>query len=84
MSVGVGKALTSLTTKLMLLGCRVSDKEAAVELQEPGPEVIGVDRYENAPAIQVARRSYLIVILDGEELHIFLGKKSSDRNEYLY
>jgi phosphoribosylglycinamide formyltransferase 2 len=52
----------------MLLGCGELGKEVAIELQRLGVEVIGVDRYANAPAMQVAHRSHVINMLDANAL----------------
>src|SRR5689334_4930171 len=55
-------------TRVMLLGSGELGKEVAIELQRFGCEVIAVDRYPNAPAIQVAHRSHVINMLDGAAL----------------
>lgn len=52
----------------MLLGSGELGKEVVIELQRLGVEVIAVDRYENAPAMQVAHRSHVISMLDGDAL----------------
>jgi phosphoribosylglycinamide formyltransferase 2 len=52
----------------MLLGSGELGKEVVIELQRLGCEVIAVDRYANAPAMQVAHRSHVISMLDGEAL----------------
>jgi phosphoribosylglycinamide formyltransferase 2 len=52
----------------MLLGSGELGKEVAIELQRLGVEVIAVDRYPNAPAMQVADRSYSLSMLDGAAL----------------
>ncbi|HBO22579.1 MAG TPA: phosphoribosylglycinamide formyltransferase 2 [Providencia sp.] len=64
----LGTALCSSATKVMLLGSGELGKEVAIECQRLGIEVIAVDRYENAPAMHVAHRSYTINMLDGEAL----------------
>ena len=64
----LGTALTPNATKVMMCGCGELGKEVVIELQRLGVEVIAVDRYENAPAMQVAHRSYVINMLDGEAL----------------
>jgi phosphoribosylglycinamide formyltransferase 2 len=51
-----------------MLGCGELGKEVAIELQRFGVEVIAVDRYPNAPAMQVAHRSHVISMLDAEAL----------------
>ena len=52
----------------MMLGSGELGKEVVIELQRFGVEVIAVDSYENAPAMQVADRSYVISMLDGDAL----------------
>ena len=64
----LGTALTPNATKIMMCGCGELGKEVVIELQRLGVEVIAVDRYKNAPAMQVAHRSYVINMLDGEAL----------------
>ena len=53
-------------------------KEVAIELQRYGVEVIALDRYENAPAMQVAHRSYVLSMLDGERLREIIEKEHPD------
>ena len=60
----IGTALSGSATKLMLLGSGELGKEVAIEAQRLGIEVIAVDRYANAPAMQVAHRSHVISMLD--------------------
>ena len=64
----LGTALTPNATKIMMCGCGELGKEVVIELQRLGVEVIAVDRYKNAPAMQVAHRSYVINMLDGAAL----------------
>ena len=52
----------------MLLGSGELGKEVVIELQRLGCEVIALDRYANAPAMQVAHRSHVVSMLDGEAL----------------
>jgi phosphoribosylglycinamide formyltransferase 2 len=52
----------------MLLGSGELGKEVVIELQRFGCEVIAVDRYANAPAMQVAHRSHVVNMLDGSAL----------------
>ncbi|MGI2259021.1 formate-dependent phosphoribosylglycinamide formyltransferase [Shewanella sp. GXUN23E] len=63
-----GTPHTPGATRAMLLGCGELGKEVAIELQRLGVEVIGVDRYPNAPAMQVAHRNHVINMLDGAAL----------------
>ena len=64
----IGTALSGSATRLMLLGSGELGKEVAIEAQRLGIEVIAVDRYANAPAMQVAHRSHVISMLDGDAL----------------
>lgn len=64
----LGTALTSVATKVMMLGSGELGKEVIIELQRLGCEVIAVDRYDNAPGMQVAHRSYAISMLDPQQL----------------
>jgi len=63
-----GTPLTKSAQRLLLLGSGELGKEVAIEAQRLGIEVIAVDRYENAPAMQVAHRSHVIDMTDGELL----------------
>ncbi|HPJ95186.1 MAG TPA: formate-dependent phosphoribosylglycinamide formyltransferase [Deltaproteobacteria bacterium] len=68
MSTTIGTPLTSGALRVLLLGSGELGKEVAIELQRFGVEVIAVDRYANAPAMQVAHRSHVISMLDSEAL----------------
>ena len=64
----LGTPLSPSAVRVMLLGCGELGKEVAIELQRLGCEVIGVDRYANAPAMQVAHRSHVIAMTDAKAL----------------
>lgn len=64
----IGTPLSATATRVLLCGGGELGKEVAIELQRLGVEVIVVDRYENAPAMQVAHRSHVISMLDGAAL----------------
>ena len=64
----IGTPLKEGATRLLLLGSGELGKEVAIEAQRLGVEVIAVDRYPNAPAMQVAHRSHVINMLDRGEL----------------
>ncbi len=64
----LGTPLSETATRIMLLGSGELGKEVAIELQRLGCEVIAVDRYPNAPAMQVAHRAHVIDMLDGQAL----------------
>ncbi len=63
-----GTPLKSSAIKVMLLGAGELGKEVTIEFQRYGVEVIAVDRYDDAPAMQVAHRSHTIPMLDGKAL----------------
>lgn len=64
----LGTPFSSSACKVMLLGSGELGKEVAIELKRLGCEVIALDRYENAPAMQIADRSYVISMLDADAL----------------
>ena len=64
----IGTPLAPSANRVMLLGSGELGKEVAIELQRFGCEVIAVDRYPGAPAMQVAHRSHVINMLDGAAL----------------
>ena len=68
MSTHIGTPLSSSATKVMLLGSGELGKEVAIELQRLGVEVIAVDRYADAPAMQVAHRHHVVNMLDAQAL----------------
>ena len=64
----IGTPLTPVARRALLCGSGELGKEVAIELQRYGVEVIAVDRYANAPAMQVAHRSHVINMLDAKAL----------------
>lgn len=66
--VRIGTPLSPVATRVLLCGSGELGKELVIELQRYGVEVIAVDRYANAPAMQVAHRSHVVTMLDGEAL----------------
>jgi phosphoribosylglycinamide formyltransferase 2 len=78
MSVTLGTALRPSATRLMLLGSGELGKEVAIEAQRLGLEVIAVDRYADAPAMQVAHRSHVIDMLDGAALRALIEAERPD------
>ena len=69
----IGTPLSDGATRLLLLGAGELGKEVALEAQRYGVEVIAVDRYANAPAMQVAHRSHVINMLDGAAIRTSSG-----------
>lgn len=74
----IGTPLTHSATKILLLGSGELGKEVAIEAMRLGAEVVAVDRYENAPAMQIAHRSYAINMLDGKALRDVVQKEQPD------
>lgn len=64
--------------KILLLGSGELGKEVILEAQRLGVETVAVDRYEHAPAMQVAHRSYVIDMLDAEQLRGVVEKERPD------
>jgi phosphoribosylglycinamide formyltransferase 2 len=70
--------LTPDATRVMLLGSGELGKEVVIELQRMGVEVIACDRYANAPAMQVAHRSHVFSMLDGDRLREVIALEKPD------
>ena len=70
--------MTTVGKKAILCGSGELGKEVALELQRYGVEVVALDRYANAPAMQVAHRSYVLSMLDGERLREIIEKEKPD------
>ena len=64
----IGTPLSTSATRVMLLGCGELGKEVIIAFQRLGVEVIGVDRYADAPGMQVAHRSHVVTMTDGAAL----------------
>ena len=73
--MNIGTPLTNNSTKVLLCGSGELGKEVAIELQRYGCEVIAIDRYDNAPAMQVAHRSYSVDMLDEKSLRSIIEKE---------
>lgn len=76
--IKIGTPLTSSALKVMMLGSGELGKEVVIEFQRYGVEVIAVDRYDHAPAMQVAHRSYTLSMLDGNALRKIVEKERPD------
>ena len=74
----LGTALSEIGTKVVLCGSGELGKEVAIELQRYGVEVVALDKYPNAPAMQVAHRSYVLSMLDGAKLREIIEKEKPD------
>lgn len=68
----IGTPLSPHATRIMLLGSGELGREVVIELMRLGCEVIAVDRYDNAPAMQVAHRRHVINMLDGAALRALI------------
>ena len=73
-----GTPHTDTAIRVLLLGSGELGKEVAIELQRFAVEVIAVDRYANAPAMQVAHRSHVINMLDGDALRRVIALEKPD------
>jgi phosphoribosylglycinamide formyltransferase 2 len=71
----LGTPLSPVTIRVMLLGSGELGKEVVIELQRLGVETIAVDRYENAPAAQVAHRAYVIDMTDAAALRALVERE---------
>ncbi|MBI3094162.1 MAG: formate-dependent phosphoribosylglycinamide formyltransferase [Rhodocyclales bacterium] len=71
----IGTPLSPSATRVMLLGCGELGKEVIIALQRLGCEVIGVDRYADAPGMQVAHRSHVVTMTDGAALRAVIEKE---------
>lgn len=70
--------MTRVGRKALLLGSGELGKEVAIELQRYGVEVVACDKYENAPAMQVAHRSHVFSMLDGGALRHVIEQEKPD------
>lgn len=78
MAISIGTPFSPTATKVMLCGSGELGKEVVIELQRYGVEVIAVDAYENAPAMQVADRSHVVPMLDGVRLRAVIELEKPD------
>lgn len=74
----IGTSKSGVRKRALICGAGELGKEVVIELQRLGVEVIAVDRYDNAPAMQVAHRSYTISMLDGAKLREVIEKEQPD------
>jgi len=75
MKPSIGTKFSPTATRVLLLGSGELGKEVVIELQRLGVEVIACDRYENAPAMQVADRSHSFSMLDAERLRAVIEQE---------
>lgn len=76
--VKIGTTLSPVGSKALLCGSGELGKEVAIELQRYGIEVVALDKYPDAPAMQVAHRSYVLSMLDGERLREIVELEKPD------
>ncbi|MBO4805512.1 MAG: formate-dependent phosphoribosylglycinamide formyltransferase [Paludibacteraceae bacterium] len=74
----IGTVYTQGGKKAILCGSGELGKEVAIELQRLGVEVIALDSYPNAPAMQIAHKSYVLPMLDGKQLREIIEKEKPD------
>ncbi|RIX53554.1 formate-dependent phosphoribosylglycinamide formyltransferase [Paenibacillus nanensis] len=73
-----GAPLSTRARKVLLLGSGELGKEVVMEAQRLGVETVAVDRYANAPAMQVAHRSYVADMLDGDAIRRIIEEEKPD------
>jgi phosphoribosylglycinamide formyltransferase 2 len=78
MSISIGTPFQQSAKKIMLCGSGELGKEVVIELQRFGVEVIALDAYVNAPAMQVADRSHVVSMLDGDALRKIILEEKPD------
>ncbi len=76
--VDIGTPLSGSATKVLFCGGGELGKEVVIELQRLGVELIVLDRYPNAPAMQVAHRSHCVTMTDGEALREVIMQEKPD------
>jgi phosphoribosylglycinamide formyltransferase 2 len=74
----IGTPFTARGKKALLLGSGELGKEVVIELQRYGVEVVALDKYPNAPAMQVANRSIVVSMLDGDALRKIVEEEKPD------
>ena len=74
----IGTPFTKSARRVLLCGSGELGKEVVIELQRYGVEVIALDSYANAPAMQVADRSHVVSMLDGEALREIILREKPD------
>ena len=74
----IGTPLSPSATRVLMCGSGELGKEVAIEFQRLGVEVVAVDRYPNAPAMQVAHRSHVVDMLDPSALRAVIEKEKPD------
>ena len=76
--VNIGTTFTKYGKKALLCGSGELGKEVAIELQRYGVQVVAVDKYEGAPAMQVANSFHVISMLDGKALREIIEQEKPD------
>lgn len=74
----IGNPFTPVGKKVVLCGSGELGKEIAIELERYGVHVVAVDKYANAPAMQVAQSSHVLSMLDGDALAEMIEKENPD------
>lgn len=74
----IGTPLSPSATRVLFCGGGELGKEVVIELQRLGAEVVVLDRYENAPAMQLAHRSHSVSMLDGDALRRIIEQERPD------
>lgn len=72
----LGTALRPHATRVLFLGAGELGKEVIIAMQRLGVETIAVDRYPDAPGMQVAHRAHVVNMLDGAALRQVIEKEN--------
>lgn len=78
MTTRIGTPNTRTRTKVLMLGSGELGKEVVIELMRLGVEVVACDRYASAPAMQVAHRSHVFSMQDGDKLRAVITEEKPD------
>ncbi|MFT5576377.1 MAG: phosphoribosylglycinamide formyltransferase 2, partial [Bermanella sp.] len=74
----IGTPFSDTAKRVLLLGSGELGRELVIELKRFGVEVIAADRYDHAPAMQVADRAYTLSMLDGTALEELIRREKPD------
>jgi len=77
-SAPIGTPFCPSATKVLFLGAGELGKEVIIALQQLGVQVVAVDRYANAPGMQVAHRSHVISMIDADALRAVIDQEQPD------
>lgn len=74
----IGTPNSFKSTKILLLGSGELGKEFVIEAMRLGLEVIAVDNYQSAPAMQLAHRNYVVDMKNGKLIKDIVYRENPD------